>query len=85
MAIASSFRELKIDPHLVILGEVGLGGNIRRVSRIEKRLKEAVRMGFKSCLIPKGNMKDLSKDFLQTIEVHTIDFLDQAIEFCFEN
>lgn len=83
MAIASSYREVQIDPHLVILGEVGLGGNIRRVSRIEKRLKEACRMGFQRAVVPKGNLKDLSKDLLSSIQVHGIDFVTEAIEICF--
>ncbi|MCH9634478.1 MAG: DNA repair protein RadA [Chlamydiae bacterium] len=83
MAITSSYREKKIDSHQVIIGEVGLGGNIRRVARIEKRLNEARRMGFTSCIIPKGNFKDLPQDILHSMQVHAIDFVNEAIEKCF--
>lgn len=84
LAIASSYREKQISPNLVILGEVGLGGNIRRVSRIEKRLKEAERMGFTEALIPKGNLKDLPQFNLKTLQVHPVDFVEEALTYCFD-
>ena len=52
-AIASSFHDSKPIPRLAVLGEVGLNGELRGVSQIERRIAEAVRLGFKSCLIPK--------------------------------
>jgi DNA repair protein RadA/Sms len=85
LAISSSYREKQIDPELVLMGEVGLGGNMRRIARIEKRLKEASRMGFKRAIVPKGNLKDISKDLLNSIQVHGIDFVDEAIEICFND
>ncbi len=51
-AIASSFHDSKPIPSLVVLGEVGLNGELRGVSQIERRIGEAARLGFKSCLIP---------------------------------
>jgi DNA repair protein RadA/Sms len=53
MAVASSFRDQAVDPEAVLIGEVGLGGEIRAVSQLEKRLKEASRLGFSRALIPK--------------------------------
>jgi DNA repair protein RadA/Sms len=52
-AIASSFHDAKPISGLVALGEVGLNGELRGVSRVERRIAEAVRLGFKSCLMPR--------------------------------
>jgi DNA repair protein RadA/Sms len=52
-AIASSFRDAKPISGLVALGEVGLNGELRGVSHVERRIAEAVRLGFKSCLMPR--------------------------------
>ncbi len=51
-AIASSFHDAKPISGLVALGEVGLNGELRGVSQVERRIAEAVRLGFKSCLMP---------------------------------
>jgi len=52
-AIASSFRDAKPISGLVTLGEIGLNGELRGVSHVERRIAEAIRLGFKSCLIPR--------------------------------
>lgn len=52
LAIASSYTGKTIDPEMVVLGEVGLNGEIRSVSKIEKRISEAGKLGFKRVLIP---------------------------------
>ena len=57
LAIASSFRDAKPISGLVALGEVGLNGELRGVSQIERRITEAIRLGFKSCLVPKLKSK----------------------------
>ncbi len=62
-AIASSFRNKEIDEGTVIFGEVGLGGEVRAVNFIEKRINEAAKMGFKTCIIPKNNMAGLNDKF----------------------
>ncbi|MBE9076243.1 DNA repair protein RadA [Romeria aff. gracilis LEGE 07310] len=54
IAVAASFRDRIVDPELVLIGEVGLGGQVRPVSQLELRLKEAAKLGFKRALIPKG-------------------------------
>jgi DNA repair protein RadA/Sms len=53
-AIASSYREKRIPPDLALVGEVGLAGELRAVSRLAIRVREAAKLGFKSCLIPKA-------------------------------
>ncbi|MBN4066750.1 DNA repair protein RadA [Simkania negevensis] len=79
LSIASSFCNIALDPSLIVMGEVGLGGEVRRIPRIEKRIKEAVSMGFKSCLIPKRNHEGLSTELLNKIEVHCIENVEEAI------
>ena len=54
IAVAASFRDRIVDPELVLIGEVGLGGQVRPVSQMEIRLKEAAKLGFKRALVPKG-------------------------------
>jgi DNA repair protein RadA/Sms len=52
LAIASSFKNAGVEPGLVVIGEIGLSGELRAVSQLEKRLAEAAKLGFTSCLIP---------------------------------
>ena len=80
-AIASSLTEKVIDNQTIIIGEVGLGGEIRSVGHIEKRIQEAEKLGFKTALIPSGNskgVKDPSK-----IKIHFAENLQQAINVIF--
>jgi len=76
-AIASSLTEKIIDNQTVILGEVGLGGEIRSVGHIEKRIQEAEKLGFKNAIIPSGNKKELKS--LSGIAMKTFDNLDQVV------
>ncbi len=63
LATASSFKNVPIDKDVVIMGEVGLTGEVRRINLIEKRLKEAEKLGFKKCIIPESNKKCLKEKF----------------------
>jgi len=54
VAIASSFQEFPVPHDTVLIGEVGLGGEVRAVSQIETRLGEAAKLGFRRALIPAG-------------------------------
>ncbi|MCL0058921.1 DNA repair protein RadA [Dehalococcoidia bacterium] len=60
LAIASSFHSIKIDPRLVTIGEVGLSGELRTVSQLDRRVAEAARLGFETCLLPAPIPKGLS-------------------------
>jgi len=53
LAIASSARDISVDPQLAAVGEVGLSGELRAVSQLDRRVAEAARLGFKRCLVPK--------------------------------
>lgn len=52
VAVAASFRDRVVDPTTVLIGEVGLGGQVRPVSQMELRLKEAAKLGFKRAIVP---------------------------------
>ncbi|BAU07369.1 DNA repair protein RadA [Fischerella major NIES-592] len=54
IAVVASFRDRIVDPGTVLIGEVGLGGQVRPVSQMELRLKEAAKLGFKRAIVPKG-------------------------------
>jgi len=55
LAIISSFKMVSIPPNVVIVGELGLGGEVRKVQLLEARIKETARLGFKKIIIPKNN------------------------------
>lgn len=63
MVTASCYKNIPIDKGTVIMGEVGLTGEVRRINFIEKRLKEAEKLGFKKCIIPESNKKLLKEQF----------------------
>lgn len=79
LAIASSFCNKPIHSDTVVLGEVGLGGEVRSVSRIESRLREAIHMGFSRCILPSRNLKGISNDIAQKITLCGIDTVEDAI------
>lgn len=62
-AAASSFKNIAISKDTVIMGEVGLTGEVRRINLIEKRIKEAEKLGFKKCIIPESNKKSLKEKY----------------------
>ena len=59
IGITSSHRDIAIDPRTVVIGEVGLGGEVRAVAHIEKRLLEAAKLGFNCAVFPESNRKGL--------------------------
>lgn len=79
LSVASSFANRAIDPGTVVMGEVGLAGEVRRVPRIENRLKEALQMGFSRALIPSKNLKEVPEPLKQQIKIIPIDLVEIAI------
>ena len=59
MAILSSYRNVPVDDHMIVFGEVGLSGEVRAVSMAQMRVQEAAKMGFTVCVLPKSNMRRL--------------------------
>ena len=73
ISIASSFRDQPTEPKDIFIGEVGLTGEIRRVSRIEQRVQEAAKLGFSRVICPKNNLDGwtIPKD-IQVVGVSTV-------------
>jgi DNA repair protein RadA/Sms len=79
-ALVSSLRNRPLDPQMLVLGEVGLAGEVRAVGQVEPRLSEAAKMGFKTVVLPKGSARRLESARLELLAVDT---LSQALEKMF--
>jgi DNA repair protein RadA/Sms len=77
-AVTSSLREVAIEPGLLVLGEVGLGGEVRGISQAELRIREAAKMGFKRCLLPERNLAKL--EAVEGMELVGINEVGEALD-----
>jgi len=77
-SIFSSLRDIPVDSETVLIGEVGLAGEIRTVSGIDRRINEADKLGFKKILVPKNNLKGLNTG-KRKIEIVGVDKIKDAI------
>ncbi len=83
-AVASSFKNVPVDAGCVLVGEVGLTGEVRAVGRIDKRISEAMRLGFKSLIIPEGNMKLAKQIKIDTgVTITPVSNIQEALEIIF--
>ena len=69
VAIVSNLKNRIVPTDMVILGEVGLTGNVRSIPRIEQRINEAKKLGFKKFIIPEGNYKQIKDNDLSLIHI----------------
>jgi DNA repair protein RadA/Sms len=77
-AVASSFRDVPLDTGTVLLGEIGLGGEVRTVSRLEARLSESARLGFQRALAPASGLSSVKSP--RGLEVTGVDSLSKALD-----
>lgn len=80
LAMISSFKDIPIRDDTLVIGEIGLGGELRSVSNCDQRIKEAERLGFNRCIIPKHNFKTLSDGFKGNIEIVGANNVNEAFE-----
>lgn len=81
LAVSSSFKNIPIPNDVIAIGEVGLTGEVRSVNQIEKRIKEAEKLGFKKCIIPESNKKLLKDTYkLDIIGVQNISEAMRCLE-----
>jgi DNA repair protein RadA/Sms len=71
-ALVSSLRNVAIPPQTLVLGEVGLAGEVRAVAQIEPRLAEAAKMGFKRVILPSGSARRLEDRRLEIVPVESL-------------
>lgn len=80
LVCASIFKNVSIPKDVVVIGEVGLTGEVRAVNMIEKRVKEVEKLGFKKCIIPESNKKLLKDEYkLDIIGVRNINEAIKAL------
>ncbi len=72
LAIASSFKDISVDPQLVAVGEVGLSGELRAVSQPDRRIVEAARLGFRRCLVPESGARVKPPPGIEIIAASTL-------------
>ena len=72
MAIAASLKEYVIPSDTLFIGEIGLGGDVRKVKRVAARIAEAERLGFRHAFVPKGTKIDVRTAQIQVAEVATL-------------
>ncbi len=79
VAVASAFREQLVIADTVVLGEIGLAGEIRSISQVTLRINEAEKLGFKHCVIPRNNDKNLDYKKID-IELIPVSTLKEALD-----
>lgn len=72
-AVASSHLDKTVDPHTLLLGEVGLAGEVRGITQPELRVKEAAKLGFSRCILPAGNLKQVKAKGMELIGVRSVE------------
>lgn len=77
-SIASSLRDIPVDSSTVAVGEIGLGGEIRTIGHVEKRVQEAAKLGFKRIVIPQNNLKGIKGQ--DGIEIVGVQSVNEAIQ-----
>ena len=78
VAVASNLKDLPVDPSIAVLGEVGLAGEVRNVSQMDKRLNEVSRLGFTRAIVPAHSVRKSGKH--QGIQVTGVGTVYQAVE-----
>ena len=77
VAVASSHLDKVIDPQTLLLGEVGLAGEVRGITQPEMRVREAAKLGFTRCILPAGNLRQVKVKGMELIAVKS---LEEALE-----
>ena len=80
LAVATCARDVVVSSDTVIVGEIGLSGEIRAVNNLDKRVKEAQKLGFRKIVVPKSNSLDI--DEFSDIEIIQVSRLMDAIAAC---
>ena len=84
MAIYSSYRDIPVSKGTIILGEIGLSGEVRNIQNADKIIKEAQRMGFTKIVLPYGNLAKIQSIKEDGIEFKGVKNIRDAIESCFQ-
>ncbi|MGN0561195.1 MAG: DNA repair protein RadA [Candidatus Fimenecus sp.] len=80
LAIVSGLKDVPVPEDVLAFGEIGLGGEIRAVSACEQRIREAEKLGFKKCVVPRYNLLKIKSNLKANIEVVGVSNIRQAFE-----
>ena len=80
LALISSLKDVPIRDDVLAFGEIGLAGEIRTVNACAQRIREAARLGFAKCVVPKHNLKKIPPELSQTIEIVGVRTVREAFE-----
>ena len=80
-AVASSFLDKPVDPRTLLIGEVGLAGEVRAISQVDTRVREAMKLGFARCILPESSRRQLPA--LEDMEVLGVSSLADAWQLLF--
>ncbi|MGN0554784.1 MAG: DNA repair protein RadA [Candidatus Fimenecus sp.] len=80
LAIVSGLKDVPVPEDVLAFGEIGLGGEIRAVSACELRIREAEKLGFKKCVVPRYNLMKIKSNLKANIEVVGVSNIRQAFE-----
>lgn len=79
VALVSSFKNVPVDPHMIIFGEVGLAGEVRGVSMAPQRVKEAAKLGFTSCILPQINCEGMNQ--IEGMKLHGVKNILEVLSY----
>ncbi len=83
-SVAGSFKNKPVSSATVVMGEVGLTGEIRAISQVEKRVMESIRMGFQKCVLPAGNKnRHTTFNIAEQMELLYAGTVEEALEYLF--
>lgn len=80
LSLISSLKDQVLRDDCIAFGEIGLAGEIRAVNSCETRINEAIRLGFRKCIISKYNLKELSQEFKSKIEIVGVNNIRSAYD-----
>lgn len=80
LAIVSGLKDVPVPEDVLAFGEIGLGGEIRAVSACEQRIREAEKLGFKKCVVPRYNLMKIKSNLKVNMEVVGVSNIRQAFE-----
>ena len=80
LSLISSLKNSQLDSSAIVFGEIGLTGEIRTVTQAEKRISEAMRLGFKKCIVPYYNLKNIDMERFSEIEIIGVKNIREAFD-----
>lgn len=78
VSVISSYKDIPVDSSTIVIGEVGLAGEVRSVSQIERRVQEAAKLGFKKAIVPRANFKGAKSKL--NIEIAEVQKISEAVK-----